>query len=182
MMSSNIRIEKICQHCNNKFVAKTTKTKFCGSDCSKKAYKFRKRKEVLIESSQEIVTFDTQYNAVLNSKEFLSLSETSSLLGISRRTIYRLMEREELEFVKLGRRTIIKRSGLDSLFEKSIPDTPKPLKEYKISACYSLREAREKYGLSDSTLRVIIRENEIPTIQDGWYVFVPREILDTILA
>ena len=44
-MSSNIRIDKICQHCGEEFVAKTTVTKYCGDVCAKRAYKARKRKE-----------------------------------------------------------------------------------------------------------------------------------------
>jgi hypothetical protein len=44
-MSSNIRIPKICQHCGNEFVPKTTVTKYCGDDCAKRAYKKRKRDE-----------------------------------------------------------------------------------------------------------------------------------------
>ena len=44
-MSSNIRISKICQHCGQEFVAKTTVTKFCSDNCAKRNYKKRKREE-----------------------------------------------------------------------------------------------------------------------------------------
>ena len=46
-MSSNIRIPKICQHCGNEFIAKTTKTQYCGDNCAKRAYKARKKKAKL---------------------------------------------------------------------------------------------------------------------------------------
>ena len=44
-MSSNIRIPKICEFCNNAFIAKTTTTRYCSDNCFKKAYKARKREE-----------------------------------------------------------------------------------------------------------------------------------------
>jgi len=44
-MSSNIRLQKTCQHCGNRFAAKTTVTQFCSDTCAKKAYKQRKRDE-----------------------------------------------------------------------------------------------------------------------------------------
>ncbi len=55
----------------------------------------------------------------LKSKPFLSIQETSTLLGVSRRTIYRLMKREQLQVGKIGTRSIIQRSDIDKLFPKA---------------------------------------------------------------
>jgi hypothetical protein len=49
-MSSNIRVNKICEFCNSLFVARTTVTRFCGDVCAKRAYKARKRLEAINES------------------------------------------------------------------------------------------------------------------------------------
>ena len=49
-------------------------------------------------------------------KEFLSVQETAILLGASRWTIQRMIQRAELKAGKLGRRTIIPRSEIDNLF------------------------------------------------------------------
>jgi hypothetical protein len=46
-MSSNIRIERICQFCNCKFIARTTKTKYCSQICSARQYKLKARQEKL---------------------------------------------------------------------------------------------------------------------------------------
>ena len=48
--------------------------------------------------------------------EFLSIAEACKLLGISRRTIYRMIKRIELRIGKAGKRTLIKRSEIDKLF------------------------------------------------------------------
>jgi len=46
-MSSKIEITKVCQHCGNEFIAKTTVTKFCSHACAVKNYKQRKKAEKL---------------------------------------------------------------------------------------------------------------------------------------
>jgi excisionase family DNA binding protein len=53
----------------------------------------------------------------LKEKGFLSINETSTLLGISRRTLYRMISRNELKTFKAGTRTIIKRTEIDNLFQ-----------------------------------------------------------------
>jgi excisionase family DNA binding protein len=50
-------------------------------------------------------------------KEILSVKETCTLLGISRRTVYRMFDRGELKKGKAGTRTLIKRSEVDKLFK-----------------------------------------------------------------
>jgi excisionase family DNA binding protein len=52
----------------------------------------------------------------LRDKEFLSVQEAAILLGASRWTIQRMIQREDIKAGKLGRRTIIPRSEIDNLF------------------------------------------------------------------
>lgn len=112
-MSSNIRIERICQYCKESFTAKTTVTKYCSDRCAKMAYKARKRDEKLGISNKE--TYQMVYTPieVLKEKPFLSITETTQLMGISRRTLYRMIERGVIKYSKFGRRTIISRAELD---------------------------------------------------------------------
>jgi excisionase family DNA binding protein len=53
----------------------------------------------------------------LGSKDFLSIEETCKLLGASRMTIYRQIKSGTIKAAKLGRRTIIKRTEIDKLFQ-----------------------------------------------------------------
>lgn len=114
-MSSNIRIEKKCIFCENTFIAKTTVTKYCGDKCSKKAYKARKRQEKI-----DKVVFDPKLESLkstLKDKEFLSIHESATLIGVSRWTIYRLIKNNLLPSKKIGRRVIIKKIDLEKLLE-----------------------------------------------------------------
>lgn len=111
-MSSNIRIEKTCQFCNEQFIAKTTVTKYCGDRCAKRAYKKRKRDEKIQAALNEKP--DT-FTPILKEKEYLSIKESSSLLGVSRWTIHRLIKNGLLPSKKLGRRVIIKKHDIEKL-------------------------------------------------------------------
>lgn len=132
-MSSNIKIPKFCQHCGQAFVAQTTTTRFCGHKCASRAYKQRKREEKVqttlsdqiksvtsanSENLQSLQSLPIQTGNFINlrDKEFLSVQETAILLGASRWTIQRMIQRAELKAGKLGRRTIIPRSEIDNLF------------------------------------------------------------------
>ena len=132
-MSSNIKIPKFCQYCGQAFVAQTTTTRFCGHKCASRAYKQRKREEKVqttlsdqiksvtsanSENLQSLQSLPIQTGNFINlrDKEFLSVQEAAILLGASRWTIQRMIQREELKAGKLGRRTIIPRSEIDNLF------------------------------------------------------------------
>ncbi len=115
-MSSNIKIPKVCNHCNSNFIAKTTVTKFCSHRCASAAYKKRKKQNLLIE------TQTSEYNKsksidldVIQKKEYLSISETCLLLGLSRMTIHRQIKANKLPSSKVGGRVIIKRADINNL-------------------------------------------------------------------
>ncbi len=118
-MSSNLYIPKKCQHCGNAFVARTTVTKYCGDKCAKYAYKARKRTEkvqtTLKEEMQPEVAIPTTAIAV-NQKDFLSITEAAQLIGVSRWTIQRMIKRGQLKAVPFGRKHIVARYQIESLF------------------------------------------------------------------
>lgn len=115
-MSSKIQITKVCQHCGNEFIAKTTVTKFCGHTCASRNYKERKKAEKL-NKVKTPTEQKTDYNfSQLNEKEYLSIADTCQLLGASRMTIYRQIKNGKIKAIKLGRRTIIKKSEIEKLF------------------------------------------------------------------
>lgn len=115
-ISSNIRLQKTCQHCGNRFTAKTTVTQFCSDTCAKRAYKQRKRNEkieVAIKEENE----KALYNPAIAQKEFLTVEEVCQLINASRWTIYRLIEKGELKAGKLGRSTRIPQAAINDLFK-----------------------------------------------------------------
>lgn len=117
IMSSNIRVSRICQHCGNEFIAKTTVTQYCGDQCSKRAYKKRIKDKKIERSNKEMLHIAPKPYDILQTKEFLSITEVAALTGVSIRTVQRLIERGSLKAAKLGSRTIIRKKQLEKLFQ-----------------------------------------------------------------
>jgi len=198
-MSSNIKVQRICQHCGNEFTARTTTTLYCTHRCNSSAYKAKLRVNKVEQSNKETKRIKNQPIEQLKAKAFLSIADTCLLIGISRRTVYRMIERGDLITGKAGKRTIIRRSDLEQLiFEKPRTVTPQPKENaepqkqevnnlskgggFKIADCYNLTEVQSKYGISESTLQNLIKRNNIPKIKKGWFAYVPKTIIDKLLS
>jgi len=194
-MSSNIKLNRICQHCRKEFIARTTVTKYCSHNCSQRAYKARKRAEKVEQSNIETEQIKNQSIEQLKAKEFLNINEVCLLLGISRRTVYRMFEQGDLNKIKIGSRTLIKRAALNRLLssnESGNPEIPEQqLKDlekwnqtgaFDVNECYTLKEVQEKYGISEKALYEVIKRNDIPKMKKGWYAYVPKPLIDNILT
>ena len=183
-MSSNIKIQRICQHCGNEFTARTTVTQLCSDICRKRAYKARVKAAKIESSNKETQRIKSQPIEQLKAKAFLSIADTCKLIGISRRTVYRMIERGELITGKAGKRTIIRRSDLEQvIFDKPQPITPQPeQKQFDILECYNLTEVQSKYSISEKALHNLITRNNIPKMKRGWFAFVPKTVIDELLS
>lgn len=114
-MSSNIRIQKVCLHCKSIFTAKTTVTKFCSDRCAKLNYKERQRAENIENSKEETrKTIAAKITDRLNTlpegqaiqKMLVNVLELSIAIGMSRRTIFNLMEDKKFPRIKVGRKLL----------------------------------------------------------------------------
>lgn len=186
-MSSNIRVQRICQHCGKEFTAKTTVTKYCGENCAKRAYKARQRAAKVKKSNEETLKVKTAPIDQLNAKEILTVKEVGLLLGMSERTVYRLINKGTIKAVNLSERlTRVKRSELDNLFTQTPPAKPPepeepPIKKYDVKECYTLIEVVEKYHISRNTLQQTIIREGIPKFKKGSFVYVPKSMIDKAL-
>lgn len=116
-MSSEIRVQRICEHCAEAFEAKTTVTRFCSDYCAKRAYKLRKRKERLEASEQETRQMIRRPVAEIQARDFLSVEDVCDLFGVSRSTVWRLCKAKRVQSAKVGRKRFILRASIDQLFK-----------------------------------------------------------------
>ena len=185
-MSSNIRINRVCQHCGKDFIAKTTSTQYCGDNCAKRAYKARKRAEKIEASNSETTRKKSNIDEI-KQKEFLTVRDASILLDCSRRTIYYLIENGTIKSKNISQRlTRIDRAEIDKLFKKKkliAPPQKAPVAKfkYKIEECYTIGEVQKKFGISDTALADIVKRNGIKKKKNGWYVYVPKKEIDKLL-
>ncbi|CAN5198015.1 hypothetical protein BH09BAC4_BH09BAC4_20740 [soil metagenome] len=181
-MSSNMRITRICQQCGKEFEARKTTSKTCSDDCAKKAYKARQRNAKVQASNEQTRQIKIKPIEAIKAQEFLTVDESAQLIRISRRSLYRLNERGELPFVKLNRRTVIRRSDIDRLFDK-----PAQLMEQSrtdpvaLTDCYTMKEVLQKYPISEKALYELIKRNDIQKQYSGIYAYVPKSRIDELL-
>lgn len=187
-MSSNIRINRVCQHCGSDFVAKTTATLYCSKKCNSAAYKAKVRMEKIEASNLQTVKAKQAPIETLKTKEFLTVKDVAALLNCSRRSAYRMVSTGVIPSLQLSeRKTIIRRSDIDNLFDQQINNSSKPeqqvveVPEYQIKDCYTLKEIETTYGLADRVVYELIKRNKIPKIIKGRYTYVPKQLIDTIL-
>jgi excisionase family DNA binding protein len=182
-MSSNIEIQRICEHCGNEFTAKTTTTKYCSGKCSKAAYKLKLRTEKIEKSNKETKIIKYKSIEEVKSKEFLSVKDVSLLLNCSIRSVYYSIANGEIKAINFGQRiTRVKRSEIDKLFEQPKQEIEKTEKvDYKISDCYTIKEIIEKFGISRTAVQSLINREQLPKIEKGRNTFVPKPIIDKYL-
>lgn len=131
-MSSNIKVQRICQHCGNEFTARTTTTMYCSHRCNSAAYKAKKRAGKVEESNKQTQRIKALPIEELKAKEFLSVTQVSKLIGCSRQNVYSLINTGKLKATNiLLKKTIVRRCDLDELFTEPIRPPPYRKPKYR---------------------------------------------------
>lgn len=185
-MSSNIRVQKICEYCNNKFEAKTTKTRYCSHTCNRKGYKQQLRTKNIepIERASKLNILNIDE---IKKKDFLTVKEVAFLLHMSLRTVYRLIESKELNAYNFAKRkTLVRRQDIDVYFELSFNNININKEDLKnlinLENSYTIDEIQKKYNISNGALYNLIKRLDIQKTQVGKHVLVRKEDIDQIFA
>lgn len=178
-MSSNIKVERICEWCGKKFIAQTTVTRFCSKRCAEHSYKERLRQKKLAVSNQETA----QTNFKRRDKDYLTPTQAAELLGIGRMSIYRYIRNGKIKVVRFARKTLISKADIQAMFDFLSPKESEPKEEAiekkgkSISDFYTRANIREKFGVKDSWIYKVVAENNVPkTILRGKAYFSKSHI------
>jgi excisionase family DNA binding protein len=179
-----MRIPRICDYCKQPFEAQKMTTKCCSDTCAKRLYKQRKKAEVSEKAHKEVKDFLEKPMSVIKEKDFLSVAETCALLGVSRWTVYRAVEEKRLPAIKIGRRTIVSRKGIDALFMLSgLPDEPQEQPEQReidwsktpIEDCYTTADIQRIFNLSQDAVYQWAKRYKIPKVMVWKVAYYPKE-------
>jgi excisionase family DNA binding protein len=186
---SKLKLPKVCEHCGKAFEAKTVNTRFCGDACNNASIRLRKKQALEDERKKQILQESKTAIAEIQTRPYISITEAVVLFGISKDTIRRLIKTGKIPAVNLGQRlTRISRTHIETMFTAVALPEQKPQEQqavklqYEPSECYTIGEVSEKFGVSLSTVDKIICRNSIPKRQVGRFVYVPKEMIDKILA
>ena len=182
IMSSNIEVIRICEHCKKQFTARTTRTRYCSHICNSRGYKSLVRKGKVEKSNNEIVQLLNTDLEKIKPLEFLKITQAILLFGISRSTIYRLVNNGQLDIAKFGKRTVIRRCDLEAFFAIPIQDvTLKTGQQFPgFDNCYTITEIQQKYNISSGALYLLIQRQGIVKYSVGKFTCVSKQDIDII--
>lgn len=160
-MSSNIKVERICEWCGKKFIAQTTVTRFCSKRCAEHSYKERLRQKKLAVSNLE--TASTTNGNKWREKNYLTPTQAADLLGIGRMSIYRYIRNGKIKVVRFERKTLISKADIQAMFDfltskETVPEESAEKKSKSISDFYTRADIRKKYGVKDSWIYKVVAE------------------------
>lgn len=179
-MSSNIKIERICEWCGNRFMAQTTVTRFCSKRCAEHSYKERMRQKKMALSNQETIQCNPDRKS--RDKDFLTPTETAQYLGVCRTYIYDNINRGKIKVTRIGRKTLISKADIQAMFDfltpkETVQEEAAEKKPKSISDFYTRADIREKYGVKDSWIYKVVAEHNVPkTILRGKAYFSKSHI------
>ena len=182
IMSSKIEVIRICEHCKKQFTARTTRTRYCSHICNSRGYKSLVRKGKVEKSNEETVKLLNTNLEKIKPLEFLKITQASLLFGISRSTIYRLVNNGHLDIGKFGKRTVIRRCDLESFFAIPIQDvTLKTGQQFPgFDNCYTITQIQQKYNISSGALYLLIQRQGLVKYSVGKFTCVAKQDIDII--
>lgn len=180
MPASKYKIQRKCKVCGTLFYAKTVSSWYCSRNCTCAAYRIKKRDEKNEQKRKE------KASKIPDDRPYISVAEAVALFGVSRNSLYRLINNGTIPAINMGQRlTRISRAHLEASFPlieeqpKELPVSPASFK-FDESDCYTIGQITDIYGVCESTVYKAIRKQSIPSCQRGNYVYVPKVEIDKL--
>lgn len=186
-MSSNLSVNRVCEVCKMVFVAKTTVTRFCSNICRKTNHREKGRELTKDKKKAEDLLIENHIFEEIKNKDFLTVKDAAQLLNMSSKTVYRLIEREAINAVQFSeRKTLIRRTDIERYFDNNLKEIEKnkidPVEEITIYNSYTIQEVVDKFQISNGALYNLIKRFNIPKKNQGKFVLVKREDIDSIFT
>ena len=180
-MSSKIAVERICEFCEKKFLAKTTHTRYCSPRCNNLGYKKLKRDSKIHKSNE-----DTQQKELLSSpglslqnKDVLTVSDAAIYLSVSRRTIYTWLNEGKLKGKRISNRKVLFLKSHLISFLGDVEEYTAPVAREKIEVThYTYKEIIQKYDVSLSWLYIIVERQAIRKTKRSGIIYLAKQDID----
>ena len=115
-MKNRTEYKKVCEYCGEKFISYRYSTRFCGVKCNDRNIQAKRRAEVKEKYKNKPKQPKFRKPKPPIHPEFLSISATAQFLGISRPTVYKMIETEQLKPIRISERVVrIKKSDINQL-------------------------------------------------------------------
>lgn len=175
-----ILVTKVCMHCGKVFQTISSAVKYCSDRCAKNAKEEQKRTERIQRQKQEAL--ERRHTSLL-SQEFINITDAATLIGVSRPTVYKMIEDGRIEAVRFGERIVrIKVASLSNPAAPVLREKPKTQFAVSKDNLISKNQVMEEYQISDTQFYRLIKPHSLQAIYiDGLSYFSEpkiRKILD----
>ena len=180
-MSSKLEIEKICEWCSNRFIAKKTTTKYCSHECNSKAYKSIKRIEKIKNVGEQIRIQEYQKPLMqLKDREYFKVAEVALLLGLSKQSVYNMIYSGKLKAAHFSSRlTLVSLKNIEEMLETSAAYETLQVKEPElITEFYSTDDIKTKFNVKESWIYRIANGGNIPRILNKGKSYFSKKHVD----
>ena len=195
-MSSKIQIAKICDQCAISFIAKTTVTRFCSKLCNSKFHKTTARNAKLLEASIDTLTKKTETKTAQIERQYLNVKEVADLLGVSKRSVYGMINSGRLNALNLSVRcTRVSKIDLEVFFfnngiKSKLINTSQPIAksdkkpdiaDLEVGDCYSMDELVSLFDKSRTALYTALARASVPKIKIGKEAYFEKVAVGRLL-
>lgn len=177
-----MEVIKTCLWCGKQFIAYKITTKYCCHSCNSAAYKQAKRNEKMAEFVKEDRKKNIHEVKKIKDKPYLSPNEVSTLLGLSRASIYRYMASGDLKALQLKGKTIIRRSDVEKLFDDSSEYTKRGHMVNASFSNYTIDQIAGKYNLDRKTVKNKCEDFGIKRLYVGRKIYYEKALVDEKFA
>lgn len=182
-MGSNIRIQKVCQHCSGIFTAKRTNTMYCSQKCAAAAYKVMKRTQhIKVVEEVEENKLKSLLAPIIKDKDILSLEEAAEYMGIGKTTVYRYCIAKKLRCLKINRRIFIRKQDIHLMFEEAQDYEVKQQPRKPITEFYTANEIADKYNFCKSAIHQYAKSKRVPTVSRGGIYYYSKSHIDKLYS
>lgn len=178
-MTTNIKVQRICNYCGNVFIALTTVTKYCSHKCASRAYKKRAKESKIENSNSQTIEALSIPIEKIKANEYLTLSEVAKLIRVSRTTLFRIIKSGLIQTINFHSKTIIAKVDLDDFILKStqpvVNKTKLPTEETEF---ISFPDLIHLHGISESTLYTMVKRKQITKRKIMGTNYVPKSEIE----
>lgn len=115
----------------------------------------------------------------IKDKEYLSIAQASVLLGLSLQAVYKMIYAGHLIAYKLSSRlSFVKREDIDKMLNANPYVKKNRSKGANITEFYTTAEVKEKYGVKDSWIFKVAKDNNIPRTFNRGKTFWSKKHID----
>lgn len=119
----------------------------------------------------------------IKDKEYLSIAQAATLLGLSLQAVYKMIYTGHLAAYKLSSRlSFVRQSDIEEMLKRNPYKKRQPKDTLPITDFYTTNEIKEKFGVKDSWIFHIAKEHNIPRTFNRGKTYWSKKHIDDYFA